>query len=44
MRDLVMQYYKQGLFTIDDLSLFIQAEFISEADYKDLTGNDYDVA
>lgn len=44
MRDLVMQYYKQGLFTIDDLSLFIQAEFISKADYKDLTGKDYDVA
>ena len=44
MRDLVMQYYKQGLFKIDDLSLFIQAEFISEADYKDLTGKDYDAA
>lgn len=41
MRDLVMQYFRQGIFTIDDLPLFIQAEFISAADYKELTGQDY---
>lgn len=41
MRDLVMQYYKQGLFTIDDLDLFVKAEFISTADYKELTDQDY---
>ena len=41
MRNLVMQFYKQGLYTIDDLPLFIKAEFISPDDYKELTGKEY---
>lgn len=44
MKELVFQFYKQGLYTIDDLPLFVQVNFISAEDYKELTGKDYQPA
>lgn len=38
---LIKQYYKAGLYTIDDLPLFVQVGYISTDDYKQLTGKDY---
>lgn len=38
---LIKQYYKAGLYTIDDLPLFIQCGWITADDYKTLTGDDY---
>ena len=39
--ELIKQYYKAGLYTIDDLPLFVQVGYISKDDYKQLTGKDY---
>jgi hypothetical protein len=37
----VKQYYKQGLYTNDDLKVFVQAAYITTTDFKNLTGTDY---
>ncbi|WP_082920229.1 XkdX family protein [Loigolactobacillus backii] len=43
MGDLVKQYYQLGLYTTDNLKVFVQAAYITAADFKSLTGNDYSV-
>ena len=44
MRDLVIRFYKQGLYKEADLPVFVRVDWISKEDYKDLTGKDYDAA
>ena len=44
MRELVIKFYKLGIYTDENLPVFVRVQWISKADYKDLTGNDYDVA
>lgn len=41
MRELVIKFYKQGLYKNEDLLLFVKVAWISEDDYKSLTGQDY---
>lgn len=41
MRELVIKFYKQGLYKKEDLLLFVKVTWISEDDYKSLTGQDY---
>lgn len=44
MRELVIKFYKLGIYTDKNLPVFVRVQWISKADYKDLTGKDYDVA
>lgn len=44
MRELVIKFYKLGIYNDKNLPVFVRVQWISKADYKDLTGNDYDVA
>jgi hypothetical protein len=37
----VKQYYQQGLYTDDQLKVFVQAAYITQQDYQDLTGTPY---
>lgn len=39
--DLVKQYYHLGLYKDEDLNLFVSVNWITAADYKELTGKDY---
>ncbi|WP_461241217.1 XkdX family protein [Paucilactobacillus sp. N302-9] len=41
MADLVKKYYKLGFYTDDNLSIFIQAGYITADDFKELTGTAY---
>lgn len=41
MRDLVISYYKQGLYDDDTMKLFVRVAYISAADYQELTGHEY---
>lgn len=41
MRDLVIKFYKQGIYKNENLPLFVRVGWLSEEDYKDLTGIDY---
>lgn len=41
MHDLVIQFYKEGLYTTDDMKLFVEVQWISADEYKQLTGTDY---
>lgn len=44
MRDLVIKFYKLGIYTDKNLPVFVRVQWISKADYKDLTGKDYQPA
>lgn len=37
----VKQYYKMGLYSNDDLKVFVQTAWITADDFKTLTGTDY---
>ncbi|WP_461241208.1 XkdX family protein [Paucilactobacillus sp. N302-9] len=41
MSDLVKNYYKLGLYTTENLKIFVQATYITADDFKDLTGTAY---
>ena len=41
MRELVIKFYKQGLYNAEDIKLFVKVAWISADDYKSLTGQDY---
>lgn len=41
MGDLVKQYFALGLYTVDNLKVFVQAAYITIVDFKQLTGQDY---
>lgn len=41
MADIVIQFYKQGLYTADDMKLFVQVQWITADQYKETTGVDY---
>lgn len=44
MRDLVIKFYKLGIYTDEKLPVFVRVQWISAEDYKDLTGKDYQPA
>lgn len=37
----IQEYYDMGLYDNDDVKEFVVAGWITEADYKDITGVDY---
>lgn len=37
MADAIKRYYKMGLYTVDDLKLFLSVGYITQADYDELT-------
>lgn len=41
MRDLVFRFYRMGIYHDEDLPVFVKVNWISEDDYKELTGKDY---
>ena len=41
MGSLVKQYYALGLYTVDDLKVFVKAEYITPDEFKALSGTDY---
>lgn len=41
MGTLVEQYYKQGLYTAENMKLFVKAAYITADKFKELTGTDY---
>lgn len=41
MGSLVKQYYALGLYTVDDLKVFVKAAYITADEFKALTGTDY---
>lgn len=41
MRNLAIKYYKMGLYDNKKLSLFVKRGFVSEEDFKELTGIEY---
>ena len=38
---LVKKYYALGLYTVDDLKVFVKAAYITADDFKTLTRTDY---
>ena len=44
MRELVIKFYKLGIYTNKNLPVFVRVQWISKEDYKDLTGKDYQPA
>lgn len=44
MRDLVIRFYKQGIYKDTDLPIFVRVAWISKEDYQDLTGKEYQPA
>jgi len=41
MGSLVKQYYALGLYTVDDLKVFVKAAYITADEFKTLSGTDY---
>lgn len=41
MESLVKKYYALGLYTVDDLKVFVKAAYITADDFKTLSGTDY---
>lgn len=41
MGSLVKKYYALGLYTVDELKVFVKAAYIAADDFKTLTGTDY---
>lgn len=39
----VKKYYEMGFYSNDDVKVFVQAEFITEEQYKKITGEEYAV-
>lgn len=38
---IIGSYYKLGLYTADDVKVFVVAGWIKDADYRQITGEDY---
>ena len=38
---IIGDYFKLGLYAKDDIKVFVQASWITVADYKQITGEDY---
>lgn len=41
MAEMVIQFFKQGFYSIDDMKLFVQVQWITAEQYKEITGIDY---
>lgn len=41
MGELVKQYFALGLYTVDNLKIFVQAAYISTDEFKQLTNTEY---
>lgn len=37
----VKEYYNMGLYTKENVAVFVKARFINENEYKQITGEDY---
>ena len=44
MGSLVKQYYALGLYTVDDLKVFVKTGYITADDFKTLSGTVYTVS
>lgn len=38
---MVIDFYKQGLYTVEDMKLFVQVQWLTADQYKETTGIDY---
>lgn len=41
MYDTIKNYYDKKLYTNNDLKVFVKAKWITEIEYKQITGQDY---
>jgi hypothetical protein len=41
MKQWISDYYNQGLYSLDDMAVFVQANWITAVDYKEITGEVY---
>lgn len=41
MYDTIKNYYDKKLYTNNDLKIFVKAKWITEIEYKQITGQDY---
>lgn len=41
MDEWIIKYYSMGLYTVDDLKVFVQVQWITAEQYKETTGIDY---
>ena len=41
---IIGEYYKLGLYTKDNVKVFVMANWIKDTDYKTITGEDYSAA
>lgn len=41
MADMVIDFYKQGLYTVENMKLFVQVQWLTAEQYKEATGIDY---
>ena len=41
MADYIKEYYGLGLFTNDDMKLFVKVGWLTSEQYKEVTGSDY---
>lgn len=41
MADMVIDFFKRGFYTADDIKLFVEVQWITTEQYKEITGVDY---
>lgn len=41
MADMVIDFFKRGFYTADDMKLFVEVQWITTEQYKETTGVDY---
>ena len=41
MRNIGIRYYKMGLYNEEPFSLFVKRRFVTEEEFKELTGQEY---
>ncbi|HBB6316508.1 TPA: XkdX family protein [Escherichia coli] len=41
MRNIGIKYYKMGLYTEKQFALFVKCGFVTEGEFKELTGQNY---
>ncbi|MCT4389782.1 XkdX family protein [Leuconostoc falkenbergense] len=41
MAETVIQFFDMGLYNADDMKLFVQVQWITAEQYKEITGADY---
>lgn len=41
MKQWIADYYNQGLYTQEDIAVFVQAGWVTPEDYEEITGDPY---